>query len=166
MFREMRRIKQKLPKAECEEVLRRGSSGVLALCGDDGYPYAVPLNYVYCGDRILFHCAKSGHKIDALKSNNKASFCVVDADEVVPSEYLTLYRSVIVFGKIHIIEDVSEKRAAIERFALRFSPCESEADRAAEIDRSWNGLCMLELEMEHISGKEARDLAKKRKSGR
>lgn len=166
MFREMRRIKQKLPKAECEEVLKRGSSGVLALCGDGGYPYAVPLNYVYCGDRILFHCAKSGHKIDALKSNSKASFCVVDADEVIPSEYLTLYRSVIVFGKIHIIEDVSEKRTAIERFARRFSPLESEEDRAAEIDRSWSGLCMLELEIEHISGKEARDLAEKRNSVR
>ena len=166
MFREMRRIKQKLPKADCEEILRRGSSGVLALCGDGGYPYAVPLNYAYCGDKILFHCAKAGHKIDALKNNNKASFCVVDADEVVPSEYLTLYRSVIVFGKIHIIEDVSEKRTAIERFTQKLSPLESEADRTAEIDRSWSGLCMLELEIEHISGKEARDLAEKRKSGR
>ena len=84
----------------CEAVLSRGSHGVLALAGDEGYPYAVPISYVYEGGKLYFHCAKSGHKLDAIARCPKASFCVVDQDQVVPQEYTTYFRSVIAFGTI------------------------------------------------------------------
>ena len=74
MFREMRRTKQEMPRNRCEEVLERGTSGVLAALGDEDYPYAVPLSYVYRDSKIYFHCAKNGHKLDAIAKNNKVSF--------------------------------------------------------------------------------------------
>ena len=98
MFREMRRNKQLLSSEETAAVLERGTSGVLALAGDQGYPYAVPISYVYDGEKIFFHCAKSGHKLDAIRREEKASFCVIDQDRIIPEEFTTYFRSVIAFG--------------------------------------------------------------------
>ena len=84
MFREMRRKNQSLSPEAVAAVFRRGSAGVLAVSGDDGYPYAVPLSYVYADGKLFFHCAKSGHKIDSLRRNSKASFCVIDQDQIMP----------------------------------------------------------------------------------
>lgn len=114
MFREMRRKRQALSAEETASVLYRGMSGVLALAGDDGYPYAVPVSYVYDGDKICFHCAKSGHKLDAIQRNAKASFCVIDQDQIIPEEYTTYFRSVIVFGQIRVLDDEQAKRIAIK----------------------------------------------------
>lgn len=158
MFREMRRKKQKLSKEECERILYDGTSGVLALHGDDGYPYTVPISYVYDGEKLWFHSAKSGHKIDAVLKNNKASFCVIDQDQIVPEEYTTYFRSVIAFGRIHIAEDDTEKRSAIEKLALKYSPDDTDENREKAIEREWNPLCILEMEIEHLSGKQAIEL--------
>ena len=118
MFREMRRKRQMLSEDDCKIILREGTSGVLALSGDDGYPYAVPLSYVYDGEKIFFHCAKSGHKLDAIRRNPKASFCVIGQDKVVPEEYTTDYRSVIAFGTVRILEDDREKYDSVRRSPL------------------------------------------------
>ena len=100
MFPKMRRSKQALSPEEMESILLGGTSGVLALQGEGGYPYAVPLSYVYTGGRFYFHCARAGHKIDAVRHSPKASFCVIGQDQVVPEEYTTYYRSVIAFGAV------------------------------------------------------------------
>jgi len=84
MFRAMRRTKQAMSFADSEVVLARNTAGVLAAAGDDGYPYAVPLSYVYADGKIYFHCAKEGHKLDAISRCEKVSFCVIDTDQVVP----------------------------------------------------------------------------------
>ena len=55
MFRPMRRFKQQLTMERCEEILQKGSYGVLAVLGDEGYPYTVPLNYHYHNGKIFFH---------------------------------------------------------------------------------------------------------------
>lgn len=163
MFREMRRKKQALPKEDCAAILNRGMSGVLALAGDNDYPYAVPISYVYDGEKLYFHCAKSGHKLDAICRNPKASFCVIDQDQIVPQEYTTYFRSVIVFGKIRILEDDGEKRSAIEKLALKYAPDDTIENRQEAIDKEWKPLCTLEMIPEHISGKEAIELARQRK---
>ena len=163
MFREMRRKKQALAPEACAEVLNRGTSGVLALQGDEGYPYAVPLSYVYDGDRLYFHCAKSGHKLDAIRRDPKASFCVIDQDQIVPEEYTTYFRSVIVFGTVRIMEEESEKRAAIEKLALKYAPKDSGENRRKAIEREWAPLCMLEMTVSHLSGKEAVELVRERR---
>ena len=155
MFREMRRKKQKLSKEECDRILYNGTSGVLALHGDDGYPYAVPVSYVYDGEKLLFHSAKNGHKIDAIIKNAAASFCVIDQDQIVPEEYTTYFRSIIAFGKIRILEDNAEKRSAIEKLAVKYAPDDTAENRNNAIDREWKLLCMMEMEIEHLTGKQA-----------
>ena len=162
MFREMRRKKQILTEEETKEVLNRGTSGVLALLGDDDYPYAVPVSYVYYDSKLYFHGAKSGHKIDAIRKCDKASFCVIDRDDVIPEEYTTYFRSVIAFGKIRIMEDESEMRKAIELLAKKYYPDSSIDERNMAIDREWKPLCMIEFSIEHLSGKEAIELIDKR----
>ena len=158
MFRELRRKRQALSRADCEAVLSRGTSGVLALAGDDGYPYAVPLSYLYEDGKLLFHCAKAGHKLDAVARCDKASFCVIDQDRVVPEEYTTYFRSVIAFGRIRVIGNDGERRSAVERLALKYHPGDTRENRNRYIDKEWAPLCMLEMTVEHLSGKQATEL--------
>ena len=162
MFRELRRKRQALSNEACSEILHRGTSGVLALAGDEGYPYAVPISYVYDGEKLYFHSAKAGHKLDAILREPKASFCVIDQDQIVLEEYTTYFRSVIAFGRIRILEDEEEKRAAIEKLALKYAPDDSAENRRRAIDREWKPLCMLEMSIDHLSGKEAIELVRKR----
>ena len=161
MFRPMRRSRQALGIDACKEVLSRGTSGVLALLGDGGWPYAVPMSYAFDGEKLYFHCAREGHKLDAIRREARASFCVVDRDEVVPEEYTTYFRSVIAFGRVRVIEDEAQMRAAIELLARRYFPQDSAENRHRAIEREWVGLCMLEMDIEHMSGKEAIELARK-----
>lgn len=158
MFRKMRRFAQQMATEECVQVLQRVSSGVLALEGDDGYPYAVPLNFVYHDGRLSFHCAVEGHKLDAIARNEKGSFCVVDQDEVVPERYTTAYRSVIAFGRLRVLED-EEKREAIERLTARYVP-DNEAQNRRETEGWLDRLCMLEMRIEHMTGKEGLETQK------
>lgn len=160
MFREMRRKKQALSPEECIQILNRGTSGVLAVSGDDDYPYAVPLSYVYHDNKIFFHCAKTGHKLDAIARNEKVSFCVIDKDQVVPDKYTTYFRSVIVFGKARILEEEAEKRSALEILAVRYAPGHDESRLSQVIEKEFNIVCMIELTMDHMTGKEAIELAK------
>ena len=161
MFREMRRIKQELSMEESKAILNRGTSGVLAVYGDDDYPYAVPLSYVHHDSKLYFHCAYTGHKIDAIARNSKVSFCVIDQDNVVPQEYTTYFRSVIVFGKARILEEETEKRSALEILAARYSP-DHEQGRLQEIEKQFNHVCIVELAIEHMTGKEAIELVKEK----
>lgn len=162
MFRDMRRKKQLLPQDMTEEILRRGTSGVLALAGDGGYPYAVPISYVYDGEKLYFHCAKNGHKLDAIRREDKASFCVIAQDRIVPEEFTTYFRSVIAFGRIRVLEDETEKQSAIEKLALKYAPDSTLEDRQREIQREWIPLCMLEMTIDHLTGKEAIELVRAR----
>ena len=162
MFRPMRRSAQALGVDACREVLSRGTSGVLALAGDGGWPYAVPLSYAFDGEKLYFHCAREGHKLDAIRREARASFCVVDRDDVKPAEYTSYFRSVIIFGRVRVLEDEAQKRAAIELLARRYFPEDSAENRRRAIEREWAGLCMLEMDIEHLSGKEAVELARAR----
>ena len=164
MFREMRRKNQQLSCEEAVAVLKRGTSGVLAVSGDDGYPYAVPLSYVYDDGRIIFHCATEGHKLEAIARCDKASFCVIDQDEVLPEKYTTCYRSAIAFGRVRVVADEAKKRADAELLAQRYRPG-FQSESKAEIDGAMNRLCMLELTIEHLTGKEARELLRQRQEG-
>ena len=160
MFRPMRRSAQALGVDACREVLSRGASGVLALLGDGGWPYAVPMSYAFDGEKLYFHCAREGHKLDAIRREARASFCVVDRDDVKPAEYTSYFRSVIIFGRVRVLEDEAQKRAAIELLARRYFPEDSAEGRRRAIEREWAGLCMLEMDIEHMSGKEAKELAR------
>ncbi len=161
MFKPMRRFRQELSPEVCADILSRNTSGVLALSGNGDFPYAVPLSYVYENSRLYFHCAASGHKLDLLSQNNRVSFCVVDQDQVVPEEYTTYFRSVIVFGTAKILDNFTEKRRALELLAAKYSPMQ-EKGRMEEIDKLFNQVCMVEISIDHMSGKEAIELVNAR----
>ncbi len=158
MFREMRRIKQQMPKEEIAAVFMRGTSGVLAVLGDDEYPYAVPMSYVYDSGRIYFHCAKAGHKLDAIRAHEKVSFCVIDQDIIVPEKYTTLFRSVIAFGRARILEEETEVRRAIEILTRKYSPKESDTAMQKEIESGIRHMDLIEVTIEHMTGKESMEL--------
>ena len=105
MFRELRRKNQQLSETEARSILKNGTHGVLSVQGDGGYPYGVPMNYVYGDDAIYFHCAKEGHKMEGFRRSDKVSFCVVGEDEVIPEAFSTAYTSVIAFGRAVIVAD-------------------------------------------------------------
>lgn len=156
-FRKMRRSRQELSRDESIRMLEEGTSGVLALQGDDGYPYAVPISYVFDDGKLYFHGAKSGHKLDAVKRCPKASFCVIGQDKVVPEEYTSYFRSVIVFGQMRILEE-GEMQEAVEKLSVKYHPHDTEENRMHMIKAEWGRLCMMELSIEHISGKAAKEI--------
>lgn len=159
MFREMRRFKQQLPEETAAAILDRNTAGTLALLGDDDYPYSLPISYVYADGKIYFHSAKSGHKIDAIKKHEKASFSVIDKDEIVPEKYTTYFRSVIAFGKVRLVEDLDEIRRIATVLAMKYSADFAEGI-PAEIDSSINHMAIIEMEIEHMTVKEAIELVK------
>jgi uncharacterized protein len=165
MFRKMRRTKQRLSKATTQEILRNGVVGVLGVLGDDDYPYAVPVNYAYEDGKIYFHSAKAGHKLDAIQRHSKVSFCVIDKDEVVPAELTSFFRSAIAFGKASIVSDDALKQHGLELLARKYSPGFEELG-AESIRKEWKNVCVVEIVIDHLTGKEAIELVNARlKSG-
>ena len=159
MFREMRRSRQALTAAECGEVLRRGTSGVLAVNGDGGYPYAVPLSYVYLDSKLYFHCAGTGHKLESILKDGKVSFCVIDQDQVVGEEYTTYFRSVVVFGRARVLEGAEKLRPLVE-LCEKYYPGHLEQTRQ-KAEGALNNVCIVEIAVEHMTGKIAAELVKK-----
>ena len=162
MFREMRRHNQQLTADECIEVLNRCTSGVLAVLGDDDYPYAVPLSYAYKDGCLWFHGALTGHKIDAIEGCPKVSFCVIDKDDVVPEKLTTVYRSVIAFGKAHVLDD--ERKIAQGARILGEKYLRGMSDRVeSEIAQSMPKLTVIRMDIEHMTGKEGVELTAQKK---
>ena len=158
MFREMRRNGQLLAEEEIARILERNTAGVLAVSGDDDYPYTVPLSYVYMNGKIYFHCALEGHKIDAIKRNDKVSFCVVDQDEIVGEKYTTYFRSVVAFGRVRILEG-EEKRKPLVELCEKYYPGHLDVTEP-KVAGALGRVCMIELSIEHMTGKQAVELAK------
>ena len=153
MFREMVRKKQQLPEAECIEILKRERRGVLSVLGDDGYPYGMPLNHYYCEEdgKIYFHGGRAGHKIDAMKRCDRASFCVYDAGTREEGEWFLRVRSVIVFGRIEFVGD-REKTYEISRL-LSYKFTQDEQYIEHEIEYAGPRTLLFALVPEHMSGK-------------
>ena len=155
----MRRFRQELSKEESLEILKNGKVAVIAVAEDDGYPYTVPLNYVYADGFIYFHSALQGHKIDALRRNPKCSVCVIERDEVVPERFTSFYRSVIAFGTAEFITSPEEKMAPLRLLCDKYSPG---IDPEAEISKGLNSLLIIRIKLESITGKEAIELTRRR----
>lgn len=177
MFREMRRKGQQITLQECAQILTRAKTGVLGLHGDDGYPYTVPLNFVYTPGRdavedapeqglgtIGFHCAVTGHKVDSIRRNEKVSFTVVDRDEIMPKERTTKYCSVIVFGRARILEGQEELRRAANAVGAKYSAGYEDLYLAETEDTIRRGtLCCVEITIDHMTGKIGKELLLERR---
>lgn len=153
MFREMLRKKQQLSEEECIDILKTQLRGVLSVLGDDDYPYGMPINHYYCEEdgRIYFHGGKAGHKIDAMKRHDKASFCVYDEGFRREGEWALNIRSVIVFGKIEFVEDQEKMCRIAAELSHKFTDDDEYINK--EIIRSGPGTLMFALIPEHITGK-------------
>lgn len=157
MFQKMRRFKQELKQNEIERILQSNTSGILAVIDNGGYPYTVPLSFVYANGKIYFHSTKVGHKIDAIKNCKKATFCVVDKDDVQPEKYTTFYKSVIIFGNIEILDDVEETLLAIQELGEKYYPNHS-SELQNEIVKYKTAFLIIRFNIEHITGKQAKEL--------
>lgn len=120
MQRELRRKQRGMDEAAAWELLGRGEYGILSTCGPDGTPYGVPLSYCVLNDSIYFHCALEGHKVDNISVAKDVSFCVVGRTEVLPSEFATLYESVVASGPAEEVFD-REKQLALEALVEKYS---------------------------------------------
>ena len=153
MFRKMRRFKQQLPDEECIEILKTTKRGVLSLIGDDGYPYGVPMDHWYCekDGKLYFHGAKEGHKIDAIKGCDKASYCVYDEGYRKEGEWALNIRSVITFGRIRLVEDEDKAREICTELVWKFTDDKEYLEQ--ELKNSFSRVQCLELIPEHMTGK-------------
>ena len=153
MFRELARKKQQLSQEECIALLSSAPRGVLSVMGDDGYPYGMPMDHWYNPEdgRIYFHSGSTGHKIDAIRSCDKASFCVMDAGYREEGDWALNIKSVIVFGRIQIVEDVAQAVEYTRRLSFKYT---SDAAYIEEEIRKYSaGLLVFTLTPEHITGK-------------
>ena len=153
MFREMLRKKQQLTQEACIEILKKEPRGVLSVLGDDGYPYGMPMNHYYCEEdgKIYFHSGKNGHRVDAVKHCDKASFCVYDGGFRREGEWALNISSVIVFGRIELIEDQEKIYKIARLLSYKFTNDEEYIER--EIQKSGPGTMMFALVPEHMTGK-------------
>lgn len=152
MFRSMRRFKQEMTEAECQAVLAEEKRCVLSLVGDDGYPYGVPINFIYMPEEkaIYFHCAQVGHKIDAIKANPKACFTVLHDEYQEEGDWAWHVASVICFGQMELVptEQFIDKVRAL---GMRFSPSEEYVEK--EIAGAINRVQILRFNIDKMSGK-------------
>lgn len=161
MFRDMRRKKQLLSKELTLEVLNRCTNGVLACIGDEDYPYAVPVSYVYHNEKIYFHSAKSGHKMDAISKNEKVSFAIIDEDKIVSEEYTSYFRSVIAFGKARIVEG-DEWFEGFKALVEKYSKDQPEEMKNKEINGCKQSN-IIAIDIDHLTGKEAIEFVRAKK---
>jgi hypothetical protein len=153
MFRSMRRFKQALPLEGCLEILKTQPRGVLSLMGDDGYPYGIPMTHWYneADGKLYFHGASSGHKMDALRACDKVSFCVYDQGYRKEGQWSLNIRSVVVFGRLRMVEDPEKVETICRSLCRKFS------DDPAYPEEEWklagNRVVCLELTLEQITGK-------------
>ncbi len=155
MFPEMRRKNQLLTKEDCERILTEAPRGVLAVRGDEGYPYTVPLNFVYYEGKLYFHSAVVGHKIDAITAYDKCSFCVLDEGVREPDDWWYHFNSVVAFGRIRRLNDEDAIRDALFQLGSKYFP--EGYDIEADVARNLSRVAMLELTIEHMTGKHVRE---------
>ncbi len=152
MFREMRQKKKLMSKHDTTKIIKEAEYGTLASIGENGYPYAVPLNYAYENDSIYFHSAHEGNKVENIKFNSKVSFSVVNYHKILPAKFDTEYDSVIIYGKAYEVSDKEEKRRALMLLIEKYSGdyCEQ---GMAYIERAINGVAVFKIQIEHMTGK-------------
>lgn len=157
MFRPIRKKKNEISIDAAKELLRSSRRGVLAVNGDDGYPYGIPINYLYDeeNERIIFHGAKAGHKVDALQKNDKVCFTVFGNERIKEEAWAPFLQSVVIFGRCHLVESQEDTIALVKKFAAKYYPDMDMVNE--EVVLSGRAVQMFEIQIEHLSGKEVQE---------
>jgi hypothetical protein len=153
MFRKIRRIKNEISMEEAKVLLRENRRAAFSVNGDDGYPYTIPINFYYdeAENRIYFHSAKKGYKIDAIKENDKVCFVTWDDGYLEEGDWAYHVSSCVVFGGARLVEDAAILEDKVRTFALKYYPTKEEVEK--EMARSLKATQLVAIEIEHISGK-------------
>lgn len=154
-FRPMRRFKQQLTAEECEEILRKGYRGFLSVNGDNGYPYTVPVNFIYLNNHIYFHSAVKGHKIDAINQSSKACFTTINEPVKEENDWWFHVCSVICFGQIKTVENNNERMDILRQFGCKYFPEGYDIDK--ELVQNGPHTAVLDFHIEHITGKRVKE---------
>lgn len=157
MFREIRKKKNELSNPTAEALLQSCRRGVLAVNGDNGYPYAIPVNYFYDRDsqKIWFHGSPTGHKADALQACGKVCFTVYGNETVKAEAWAPFVQSVVVFGLCRPVTDHPRAMELLRKLAMKYYSCEALVEE--EIARAGKAVRLFEIEVEHLSGKEVQE---------
>ena len=155
MFREMRRFKQQISDTECVQILKEQPRGVLSMLGDDDYPYGIPLDHWYCEEngKLYFHCAKTGHKLDAIRRHDKVSYCVMDEGLRKDGDWALNIHSVVIFGRMRIVDDAEDDLKVKIATGLCRKFTDDEAFLQKELTHAMPRAAFLELTPEHMTGK-------------
>ena len=158
MFKPIRKKINEIDRAAAGALLKSNRRGILAMNGDKGYPYAIPINYFYdcVGQKIYFHGAKAGHKVESLKTSDKVCFTVYGNECIDKSEPWAPYvQSAVVFGRCRLLEAGPESIEQLKEFAMKYYPDEALADD--QIARNGRATQMFEITIEHMSGKQVQE---------
>ena len=157
MFRPLRRKKRAITDEEARELLATCKRGVFAVNGDDGYPYAIPVNYFFDAehDKIYFHGAKAGHKVDALKRDDKVCFTVYGNEHFEPGDWAPYVQSTVIFGRCRLVEDAAATEARVRELGLKYYPGREEVEK--EIAKAIKGVQLYEITIEHLTGKQIQE---------
>ena len=155
MFRKMRRYKQQISTEECLQILKEQPRGVLSVLGDDDYPYGIPLDHWYCEEngKLYFHCAKTGHKLDAIRKHDKVSYCVYDQGFRKDGDWALNIRSVVVFCRARIVDDAEDDLKQTIAIGLCKKFTDDEAFLQKELTNAMPRAAFLELTPEYMTGK-------------
>ena len=154
-FRPMRRFKQAVEPQENVAILQTAYRGFLSVIGDGGYPYTVPMNFVYADGKVFFHCAKEGHKLDAIRSCDKACFTVLDNPVQEPGDWWYHVTSVICFGRVRILSDEAERLLRLRQLGRKYFP--DTYDLEGDMKKDGPHAEVLEFTIEHCTGKRVRE---------
>ena len=157
MFRPLRRKKRAITDEEARKLLATCKRGVFAVNGDDGYPYAIPVNYFFDAehDKIYFHGAKAGHKVDALKRDDKVCFTVYGNEHFEPGDWAPYVQSTVVFGRCHLIDDAAATEARVRELGMKYYPGKEEVEKEIALDIK--AVQLYEITIEHLTGKQIQE---------
>ena len=157
MFRPMRRAKRAISDEDARGLLAKGRRATLAVNGDDGYPFAFPIDYRFDADanKIYFHGAKAGQKVDALRRSDKVCLTVMGNERLEDGEWAPYVQSVVVFGRCRLVDDAAKTEAEVRRLALKYYPSAEEVER--ELEKYLSAVQLYEIEIEHLTGKQVQE---------
>lgn len=157
MFRPMRRMKRAISDEDARSLLAKGRRATLAVNGDDGYPFAFPIDYRFDADanKIYFHGAKAGQKVDALRRSDKVCLTVMGNEHYEQGEWAPYVQSVVVFGRCRLVDDAAKTEAEVRRLALKYYPSAEEVER--ELEKYLSAVQLYEIEIEHLTGKQVQE---------
>ena len=157
MFRPIRKRKNEIDRNAVETLLNKSRRGVLAVNGEDGYPYAIPVNYLYDKEtqKIYFHGARAGYKVDALRKSDKVCFTVYGNETVREEAWAPFVQSAVIFGRCHLIDDPDKTIEKVRKLATKYYPNKEEVEMG--IQKSIQATQLYEIEIEHMTGKQIQE---------